>query len=49
MFIAVTLFLPRGLVGLIGLGAAGPKGAGGGGLARLLPSLTLAKPRRSDG
>ncbi|MBV8169235.1 MAG: urea ABC transporter permease subunit UrtC, partial [Alphaproteobacteria bacterium] len=49
MFIAVTLFLPRGIVGLIGLGAVGPKGAGGGGLARLLPGLTLAKPRRSDG
>jgi urea transport system permease protein len=49
MFIAVTLFLPRGLIGLIGLGAAGPKGAGAGGLGRLLPGFMLAKPRRSDG
>jgi urea transport system permease protein len=48
LFIAVTLLLPRGLVGLIGLGAATPRGAAGG-LARLLPGFAVAKPRRSDG
>ncbi len=51
LFIAVTLFLPRGLIGLAGLGA--PGGALSG-LDRLLPWLSVPKPRvpkaeRGDG
>jgi urea transport system permease protein len=47
LFIAVTLFLPRGLIGLIGLGGGGaPRGLG---LDRLIPRLTMPKPRRGDG
>jgi hypothetical protein len=43
------LFLPRGLIGLIGLGGGAPRGLG---LDRLLPRLTVPKvpkPRRGDG
>ncbi len=48
LFIAVTLFLPRGLIGVIGLGGAAPRG-GWGALDRLIPRLTVPKPRRGDG
>ena len=46
LFIAVTLFLPRGLIGLIGLGGGASRGLG---LDRLIPRLTMPKPRRGDG
>jgi len=46
LFIVVTIALPRGLVGLIGLGGGAPRGLG---LDRLLPRLTVFKPRRGDG
>ena len=49
LFIAVTLFLPRGLIGLIGLGGGAPRGLG---LDRLLPRLSVPKvpkPRQGDG
>jgi urea transport system permease protein len=48
LFIAVTLFLPRGLIGLIGLGG-GVRRRGWGGLDRLIPRLNIPKPRRGDG
>ncbi len=43
LFIVVTVFLPRGL---IGLGGGASRGLG---LARLIPRLTMPKPRRGDG
>jgi urea transport system permease protein len=46
LFIVVTIALPRGLIGLIGLGGGAPRGLG---LDRLLPRLTVPKPRRGDG
>jgi urea transport system permease protein len=42
LFIAVTLFLPRGLIGLIGLGGGAPRGWGA--LDRLLPRVAVPKP-----
>ncbi|HZP74946.1 MAG TPA: urea ABC transporter permease subunit UrtC, partial [Pseudolabrys sp.] len=41
LFIVVTLFLPRGLIGLIGLGGGAPRGLG---LDRLLPRFAMPKP-----
>jgi urea transport system permease protein len=50
LFIAVTLFLPRGLIGLVGLGGSrAPRGALWGGLGRLMPRVDVPKPRRGDG
>ena len=46
LFIVVTIALPRGLIGLIGLGGGAPRGLG---LDRLLPRFTMPKPRRGDG
>ncbi len=48
LFIAVTVFLPRGLIGLVGLGGGGPR-PGWGGLERLMPRFSVPKPRRGDG
>ena len=53
LFIAVTLFLPRGLIGVIGLGGSGQRG-GWGALDRLLPRVAVPKPgvpkaERGDG
>jgi urea transport system permease protein len=49
LFIAVTLFLPRGLIGLLGRGGRAPRGGAWGGLERLMPRLSVPKPRRGDG
>jgi urea transport system permease protein len=46
LFIVVTLALPRGLIGLIGLGGGAPRGLG---LDRLLPRNMVPRPRRGDG
>jgi urea transport system permease protein len=42
LFIVVTVFLPRGLIGLGGASR-------GLGLARLIPRPAMPKPRRGDG
>jgi urea transport system permease protein len=47
LFIAVTVFLPRGLIGLIGLSGNAPRGWFG--LERLMPRLNMPKPRRGGG